>query len=137
MRSFTHHFSSLIGLRAILPAKPAPPPLILALGARRRLSKSRADSAIRAGIDRTPLGSVGRTGGPVGSRRATASRPLIGAASLLGRGAAKQTVNEWLPTARPGRPVPAKDDSAFAVAVIMISRRGRAEKRRPRWHCLI
>jgi len=57
----------------------------------------------------------------VGSRRATASRPLIGAAGLLGRGAAKQTVNEWLPTARP---VPAKDDSAFAVEVIMIPRRG-------------
>jgi hypothetical protein len=28
---------------------------------------------------------------------------------------------------RAARPVPAKDDSAFPVAVIMISRRGRAE----------
>src|SRR6516225_521669 len=135
MRSFTHHFSSLIGLRAILPAKPAPPPSILALGARRRLSKSRADSAIRAGIDRTPLGSVGWTGGPVGSRPATASRPLIGAAGLLGRGAAKQTVNEWLPTARP---VPAKDDSAFAVEVIMRSRRGEGPRSGVQdGHCVI
>src|SRR6516162_9595603 len=105
MRSFTHHFSSLIGLRAILPAKPAPPPSILALGARRRLSKSRADSAIRAGIDRTPLGSVGWTGGlaePPQCARLLGSRSL---GARRGQADGQRVVSDG--PARPG-PCPQK-----------------------------
>jgi hypothetical protein len=75
-------------------------------------------------------------GGPRVSRRATASHPLFGVPDSWGAALPSRERNGWFLFSRP---VPAKDDSAFAVAVIMISRRreGREPSGAQDGHCVI